>query len=193
MHAGGIALKRTLTFFLILANVIVYAYTSVKSGNFLETSPNVLETYGQSNFYVITQGRYWQLFTAMFVHVNLPHLIINMLFFLIFGLRAEEFFKDTEFLFIYFASGFVGNLLTLLLPFYIVSAGASGAIFGVFGANVIYIRKVFGMPVFNALIYSLLFLMLSASEGVNLFAHVGGLVTGLVIGYLLAKSRKNTV
>jgi len=126
----------------------------------------------------------------MFVHVNLPHLIINMIFLLIFGLRAEELFKDTEILFIYIASGFVGNLLTLLLPLSIVSAGASGAIFGIFGASVIYIRKVYDMPVFNALIYSLLFLMLSISEGVNFFAHLGGLVAGLVIGYFLAKSRK---
>ena len=162
------------------------------SGNLLETSPYVLEKYGQFNLAVITQGWYWQLFTSMFVHVNLPHLIINMLFLLIFGLRAEELFKDTEFLFIYLASGFVGNLLTLLLPLLTVSAGASGAIFGIFGASVIYIRKVFNMPVFNVLIYSLLFLMLSASEGVNLFAHLGGLVTGLVIGYFFAKSRKNT-
>lgn len=181
-----------MTFFLILANLLVYAYTSIKSGNFLETSLDVLKTYGQFNFYVITQGWYWQLFTATFVHVNLPHLILNMFFLLIFGLRAEGFFKGTEFLFIYLASGFVGNLLTLLLPLLTVSAGASGAIFGIFGASVIYIRKAFGMPVSNALIYSFLFLMLSASGGVNLFAHLGGLVAGLVIGYFFAKSRKNT-
>lgn len=190
MHVGGIALKRILTVSLIFANVLVYAYTSVKSGNLLETSLNVLETYGQSNSAVITQGWYWQLFTSMFVHVTLLHLIINMLFLLIFGLRAEELFEDTEFLFIYLASGFVGNLLTLLLPLSIVSAGTSGAIFGIFGASIIYIRKVFDMPVFNALIYSLLFLILSISEGVNFFAHLGGLAAGLVIGYFLAKSRK---
>jgi len=120
----------------------------------------------------------------------LPHLILNMFFFLIFGLKAEELFKGIEFLFIYLASGLAGNVLTLLLPLLTVSAGASGAIFGIFGASVIYIRKSFGMPIFTALIYSLLFLMLSASEGVNLFAHLGGLAAGLAIGYFFAKSRK---
>jgi rhomboid protease GluP len=154
------------------------------------TNVDVLAVYGQSNRAVIAQGWYWQLLTSMFVHVNLLHLILNMVFLLIFGLRAEEFFKGRDFLLIYLASGLAGNMLTLLLPLDTLSAGASGAIFGIFGACVIYIRKIFGMPVFTALIYSLLFLMLSASEGVNLFAHLGGLVAGLMIGYFFAKSRK---
>jgi len=155
------------------------------------TNDSVLLFYGQFNLAVIVQGWYWQLLTSMFVHVNLLHLILNMGFLFIFGLRAEELFKGREFLFIYFASGLIGNVLTLLLPLFTVSAGASGAIFGVFGAEVIYMRKASGMPVFTALIYSLLFLMLSASEGVNLFAHLGGLVAGLVIGYFFARNRKN--
>jgi len=175
---------------LIFANVLVYAYTSVKGGDFLVTSFDVLVLYGQFNLAVMIQGWYWQLFTSMFVHVHLLHLILNMFFLLVFGLRAEELFKDLELLFIYLASGLAGNVLTLLLPIFTVSAGASGAIFGVFGATVIYMRKAFGMPVFTGLIYSLLFLMLSASEGVNLFAHLGGLAAGLVIGYLFAKARK---
>lgn len=174
---------------MIFANLLVYGYTSIKSGDFLVIDSNVLAVYGQSNRAVIVQGWYWQLFTSMFVHVNLIHLILNMVFLLIFGLRAEELFKGKDFLFIYLASGLAGNLLTLLLPLDIISAGASGAIFGVFGACVLCIRKVFGMPIFTALIYSLLFLMLSISEGVNLLAHLGGLVAGLLIGYFFAKSR----
>lgn len=190
MHIGGIVLKFTWTIFLILANLLVYAYTSIESGDFVEISLEVLKRYGQFNVRVLVQGWYWQLFTSMFVHVHLPHLIVNMFFFLIFGLKAEELFKGAEFLFIYLASGFAGNILSLLLPPLTVSAGASGAIFGVFGATVIYIRKISGLPVFTALIYSLLFLMLSASYGVNLLAHLGGLVVGLVIGYFLARSRR---
>lgn len=175
---------------MILANLLVYAYTSIESGNFLFTKDRVLMLYGQYNLRVIVQDWYWQLFTSMFVHVHLLHLVLNMFFLLIFGLRAEELFKGREFLFIYLASGLAGNMLTLLLSLLTVSAGASGAIFGVFGASAIYIRKVFNMPVFTALIYSLLFLMLSVSEGVNLFAHLGGLAAGLVMGYLFAKSRR---
>lgn len=192
MHIGGIVLKPTWTAFLILANLLAYAYTSVKSGDFLATSDDVLLLYGQYNQAVIAQGSYWQLLTSMFVHINLLHLILNMVFLLIFGLRAEELFKGIEFLFIYLASGLAGNILTLLLPLQTVSAGASGAIFGIFGANVIYLRKALGMPILTALIYSLFFLMLSVSEGVNLLAHLGGLVAGLAIGYFFAKERKRS-
>jgi len=113
-----------------------------------------------------------------------------MLFLLIFGFRAEEFFKDEEFFFIYFMSGLSGNLLTLLMPLNTVSAGASGAIFGTFGACMIYMRKTFGQSIMGALIYSFFLLMITAGENVNIFAHFGGLVAGLMIGYALAKSRK---
>jgi rhomboid protease GluP len=192
LYIGGIVLKFTSTSFLIFTNVLVYAYTSIKSGSFLVTSMDVLRLYGQYNFAVVVQGWYWQLFASMFVHVNLPHLILNMFFLLIFGMRAEEFLKGIRLGLIYLASGLAGNVLTLLLPLQTVSAGASGAIFGIFGASVICMGKTFGMSVFTALIYSLLFLMLSASEGVNLLAHLGGLVTGLMIGYFSAKNLKSS-
>jgi len=172
-----------------MMNLVVYAYTSVVGGNFVETEPEVLERLGQFNLYVMN-GWYWQLLTSMFVHVNVIHLFGNMFFLLIFGFRAEEFFNDEELFFIYFMSGLSGNLLTLLMPLNTVSAGASGAIFGIFGACVIYQRKTFGQSIVGALIYSFFLLMITAGIGVNILAHFGGLVAGLMIGYVLAKSRK---
>jgi len=168
---------------------VVYAYTSIVGGNFLVTSDEVLLQWGQFNLYVMN-GRYWQLLTSMFVHHNIIHLLLNMFFFLIFGFRAEEFFSPEEFFFIYFLSGLSGNLLTLLLPPLTVSVGASGAIFGTFGASVMYMRKAFGQSITGALIYSFFLLMISTGRGVNIFAHFGGLAAGLIIGYALAKSRK---
>jgi rhomboid protease GluP len=136
-------------------------------------------------------GWFWQLFTAMFVHVNIIHLLGNMFFLLIFGLRAEELFKIQEYLLIYFLSGLAGNLLTLLFGISAPpSAGASGAIFGLFGACTIYIRRAFGQSLIGALLYSFFFLMISAGENVNNLAHLGGLVVGLLIGYALATMRK---
>jgi rhomboid protease GluP len=114
-----------------------------------------------------------------------------MIFLLIFGFRAEELFSKGEFFAIYFASGLVGSLLTLLMPLNTISVGASGAIFGMFGAVVIYLREVLGGSIISALILSFYFLLLnSASPDINLFAHFGGLFAGLLMGYLLAKSRK---
>lgn len=174
---------------MITVNLVVYAYTSVVGGNFIETDFEVLERLGQVNLYVMN-GLYWQLLTSMFVHVNVVHLFGNMFFLLIFGFRAEEFFNDEEFFFIYLLSGLSGNLLTLLMPLNTLSAGASGAIFGTFGACVIYQRKTFGQSIMGALIYSFFLLMITTGENVNILAHFGGLMAGLTIGYALAKRRK---
>lgn len=184
----------TPTSVLIIVNILVFAYTSVFGGSFPYTNTAMLEQFGQYNEYVIARGWYWQLLTAMFVHVDFLHLFLNMVFLLIFGIRAEEFFSENEFLAIYLASGLLGNVLTLLMPLHTRSAGASGAIFGMFGACVIYLRRVVGGSIIGALIFSFYFLLLnSASPQINLFAHFGGLVAGLVIGYVLAKSRKITL
>lgn len=174
---------------LIVINLVVYAFTSVVGGNFLYTSDKILVGLGQYNDFVMSGG-WWQLFTAMFVHVHLFHLLGNMLFLLIFGARGEELFSKKEFFFIYFAGGLSGNLLTLLMGPSVVSAGASGAIFGMFGACVIYLGQTLGQSIMGALIYSFYLLILSAGARVNVFAHFGGLVAGLAIGYALAKSRK---
>ncbi|PVX25645.1 MAG: rhomboid family intramembrane serine protease, partial [Candidatus Bathyarchaeum sp.] len=184
-------LKLTPTTFLVAVNVIVYIYTSWLGSNFIETDINVLIQLGQSNINVMN-GAYWQLLTSIFVHVDITHITLNMLFLIIFGLRAEELFTTEEYFTVYMLSGLAGSILTLfLMPWYSISAGASGAIFGMYGAGIIYMRKTFGQSITGALLYSFLFLMLSTGSGVNVIAHFGGLVIGLIIGYALAKTHKN--
>lgn len=178
------------TYVLIALNILVYVYTSIIGGDFITTRDNAILWLGQVNARVLYQGWYWQLFTSMFVHVNIAHLLGNMFFLLIFGLRAEELFSLKEYLLIYLLSGLAGNTLTLLLGPKMISAGASGAIFGTFGACIIYVRRAIGQSIINALFYAFFLLMLSSSPGVNIFAHLGGLAVGLVIGYLLAATRK---
>ncbi|MCW4016358.1 MAG: rhomboid family intramembrane serine protease [Candidatus Bathyarchaeota archaeon] len=186
------SLKLTPTTFLVTFNVLVYVYTSLLSGNFIETKTSVLVQFGQYNFAVLNGGEYWQLLTSIFVHVDIMHIALNMLFLLIFGLRAEEMFKIEEYAAVYLLSGLTGSLLTLVLMApNTLSAGASGAVFGMYGATIIYSRKAFGQSIMSALIYAFLFLMLSTGSGVNVIAHFGGLATGLIMGYTLAKSRKN--
>jgi len=177
------------TYFIIAVNLAVYLYTSILSGNFVEMNYHVVCQYGQFNLFVFN-GWYWQLFTSMFVHVNIVHLLGNMVFLLIFGLRAEELFKIEEYLAVYFVPGLAGNLLTLLFGPNMVSAGASGAIFGLFGACTIYIRRAVGQSIFGALIYSFFLLMMSTGPNVNNMAHLGGLAVGLLIGYFLAAKRR---
>jgi rhomboid protease GluP len=178
------------TYIIIALNIIVYVCTSIIGGDFITTGYNAILWLGQVNALVLYQGWYWQLFTAMFVHVNIVHLFGNMLFLLIFGLRAEELFSLKEYLLIYFLSGLAGNLLTLLFGPEMISAGASGAIFGMFGACAVYVRHAIGQSIISALFYAFFLLMLSSGPSANIFAHLGGLAVGLLIGYLLAATRK---
>ena len=182
--------KMTATIALIVVNVLVYVFTSMLGGNFINTDLNVLLFFGQAN-YLVLEGWYWQLFTSMFVHVNFIHLTMNMLFLFIFGIRAEELFSKKLYLGIYIESGLVGNILTLLMGPAMVSAGASGAIFGIFGASIIYVGQAVGRSIMNALAYAFIMLLLSSmAAGVNILAHLGGLAAGLIIGYAAAKVSK---
>jgi rhomboid protease GluP len=188
-QAMGNSQKFKPTIILIALNVAVYIYTSVVGGNFLNTNIDIMWNYGQVNSLVIYSGYYYQLFTSMFIHADIAHIVGNMLFLLIFGLRGEEMFSLPEYLSIYFIGGLTGNLLSLLLPD-IISVGASGAIFALFGATVIYARRSFRQSIIGALVYAFFLLFLSSGAGVNNFAHLGGLATGLLIGYVLATKRK---
>jgi len=177
------------TYIIIALNVIVYVYTSIIGQDFITTGDLPIFLYGQVNGLVI-RGWYWQLFTSMFVHANIMHLIGNMFFFLIFGLRAEEMFRTRDYLLIYLLSGLAGNLLTLLMGPETISVGASGAIFGIFGAGIIYLRRTIGQSIVSALMYAFFLLVISTGPGVNILAHLGGLAVGLLTGYLLAARRK---
>jgi len=176
------------TFILIAANVAVYAYTCFLSRD-ITTSDAVVLNYGQYNLAVFN-GEVWRLFTAMFIHADIAHIVGNMLFLLIFGLRGEKLFDLKEYFLVYFLSGLAGGFLTLLLGPNTVSVGASGAIFGMIGACTIYARRAIGQSVVTALLYSFFLLMINISQNVNVFAHLGGLIAGLLIGYLLATTRK---
>ena len=181
--------KSMLTYAIIALNMIFYVYTAILSGDFIVINYYVIRQYGQYNYFVLN-GWYWQLITAMFVHVNIVHLLGNMFFLLIFGLRAEELFAFEEYFAIYFLSGLAGNSLTLLFEPSMVSAGASGAIFGLFGACTIYIKRAVGQSIIGALLFSFFLLMINSGGNVNNLAHLGGLVAGLLIGYVLASRRK---
>jgi len=178
------------TYVLIALNVAFYMFTSLLGGNFFNTDPEMIYRYGQVNRLVIYGGFYYQVITSIFVHGNIAHLFGNMLFLLIFGLRSEELFSLTEYLFIFFLGGLTGNLISLMvLPLDLPSVGASGAIFSMFGAVTIYTRRTISQSIVGALMYAFFLLFLSSGPNVNNFAHLGGLLSGLVVGYILAVKR----
>src|SRR5450756_771337 len=177
------------TYILIALNVAIYIYTSIISGNAFATSIDVQAQWGQYNLLVFN-GWYYQLFTSMFIHASIVHLVGNMLFLLIFGLRGEEMFSLPEFLSIYLVGGLVGNVLSLVFGPFFISVGASGAIFALFGACVIYGRRSVRQSILGALVYAFFLFFINTGEGVNIVAHLGGLAFGLLLGYFIATRRK---
>jgi membrane associated rhomboid family serine protease len=181
--------KFKITYILIAFNIAFYIYTSIVGGDFVNTSNKMILQYGQIT-YLVMGGEYYRLFTSMFVHASIAHLAGNMLFLLIFGLRGEEMFSLPEYMLVYFLGGLAGNILSLWLLPVNVSVGASGAIFAMFGAVAVYARRSISQSIIGVLIYGFFLLLISSGPGVNVFAHFGGLVSGLLIGYLLATRRK---
>jgi rhomboid protease GluP len=181
------------TYVLIAINVAIFIAGAIVSGNALTTGDSVILQWGQVNLLVF-QGAFWQLLTSMFIHASIFHLVGNMLFLLIFGLRGEELFSLPEYLGIYILGGLAGNLLSLVFGIgsegLFVSVGASGAIFSVFGACVIYGRRAVRQSILGALVFAFFLFFINTGAGVNIAAHLGGLVFGLVLGYILAARRK---
>ena len=184
------SMKYKPTIILIAVNIAVYIYTSLVGGNWVSTNFNGIPHIYQWNYDVFSNGAYYQLFTSMFVHASIAHIGGNMLFLFIFGLRAEEMFSLPEYLGIYLVGGLAGNVLSLALGPNLLSVGASGAIFALFGAVVIYARRSVRQSILGALVFAFFLFIINTGEGVNILAHLGGLGFGLIIGYWIATRRK---
>jgi rhomboid protease GluP len=184
--------KYKITYILIALNIALYIYCALIGGNALTIDDSVAYVLGQNNWLILNTGfpYYYQLFTSMFIHANLMHIGGNLMFLLIFGLRAEEMFSLPEYLGIYLIGGLTGNLLSLALGPSYLSVGASGAIFALFGACILYDRKAARQSIFGALIFAGFLFLVNMGPDVNMLAHLGGLVFGLIAGYLLALKHK---
>lgn len=169
---------------LIILNLLVFLAMLV-SGDFGDCSSTICQVLAQENE-LVSAGFYWQLFTSMFVHFGFAHILFNMFGLYYFGRLNETAFTRTKFLTIYIASGLLGNVMTfVLLPPASLSGGASGAIFGLVGSYVAIARRAQHMGA--ALLYAILiFVQSSLLPGVNIFAHLFGLVGGLVLGLLFS-------
>ena len=99
-------------------------------------------------------------------------------------------FSLPEYLAVSLEGGFVGNLLSLGFGPIFISVEASGAIFAFFGAWVIYDRRSVRQSILGALVFAFFLFFINTGEGVNIVAHLGGLVFGLALGYVIASRRK---
>ncbi|UJG41921.1 MAG: rhomboid family intramembrane serine protease [Candidatus Heimdallarchaeum aukensis] len=151
----------------------------------------VLEWTGQYNLLVF-KGYIYELFSAIFVHANLLHLLSNLLFFLIYGLRADERLYTKHFYIIFIFSALLGNLFTLVVyPVNTVSCGASGGVFGLLGADLILAyEEDENRSIWTYLASGAIFLFISAGVNVNSLAHGIGLVSGIILTLFIIKKRK---
>ncbi len=140
----------------------------------------------QINRNVIHEYEIWRLFTSMFLHGDTLHLFSNMFGLLIFGATVEnnQRITNVKYLIIYFVSGLIGNLFSLfLLPIDAISLGASGAIFGLIGVAFIIVATDSPPLLFFAIFYIAFFVIASIAPGINLWAHIFGLIGGITFGY----------
>nr|WP_223155160.1 rhomboid family intramembrane serine protease [Alkalibacillus aidingensis] len=143
------------------------------------------------NVYITEAGEYWRLITPIFVHIGLMHFIFNSFSLILFGPALEVMLGKTKFILAYLTTGILANVATLFLagPWY-AHVGASGAIFGLFG---IYLYLLFMRPeLLDAnsrqiivLIVIFALLMTFLRTGINIYAHIFGLLAGLAMGPLL--------
>ncbi|MDD1779486.1 MAG: rhomboid family intramembrane serine protease [Candidatus Helarchaeota archaeon] len=175
--------KLSITEWLVLANVSVFLVLSIIGGSILTLNPDVLVYIAQYNRFIFEQGYIWELFTALFVHFDPAHLIGNMIFLLLFCYRAEDFFNWRRVLLIYIGSGLVGNLLGLIFGPDFLSAGASGAIFGLLGALIYPLKKESPRTLKGMIFIGLIFLIFSGMNyNVDHISHWVGFIVGVVLG-----------
>jgi rhomboid protease GluP len=179
---------------LLVANLGAFALTIAKGGDVMNPSPALMLELG-GNFGPITlDGEPWRLFTSMFLHYGLIHLAMNMFLGLYqFGQITERLYGHAGFAAAYVVAGLGGSLASAVRG-QAISVGASGAVFGIIGAFLAYLilhRKRFDRAVLNKQFANLAFLiglnvwLAFQVPGIDQAAHIGGLVTGFVVGLAL--------
>ncbi|MBR5474539.1 MAG: rhomboid family intramembrane serine protease [Lachnospiraceae bacterium] len=181
--------KATVT--LVAANVLYFLYLSV-FGSSLDTG-FMIEKGALYAPLVLERQEFYRLFTAMFMHFGLEHIFFNMLLLYFLGDIIEREMGVTIFLFSYFVTGLCGNVASLLYyavsPGHVVSAGASGAIFGLVGmiAYMVYCNRGYFRGISSRqIILMVAFSLYSGFTGsdVNNISHVVGLIAGVLCGMI---------
>lgn len=188
--------KAVCTMALAAMNVVVFLYLSF--GGMTEDASYMVQHGAMYVPYVIENQEYYRIVTSMFLHFGFSHLMNNMLSLCVLGWNVEPLVGKVRFLLIYLLSGLGGNLCSLaadiLKQEYPVSAGASGAVFGLTGAMLCLVllnRGRIGTITRQGMLVMIgisLYLGFT-SGGVDNMAHIGGLLTGMAVTFLLCWKR----
>jgi len=185
------------TLLLIAVNLTIFG-AMLGFGAGLWHSSNSVQLAWGANFGPATKdGEWWRLGSALFLHFGLFHLVMNMLSLWESGRFVERMYGHGRFVLIYFSSGLTGNLLSLIAQGdRAVSGGASGAIFGVYGALMWFLWQErgslhpaeFKWLFWGAAGFSAVTIILGLQvTGIDNAAHIGGLLAGILTGAALAR------
>lgn len=179
------------------ANVLIFLGLSFMG--MTEDSTFMMEHGAMYVPYLMNGERYYTLITSMFLHFGFSHLMNNMVMLLVIGYSLEPEIGKIRFLLIYLGSGLMGNLVSAWFDVnqgsYAVSAGASGAIFGIVGA-LLYVAirnhgRVGEISTRGLVLMAGLSLYYGfTAQGVDNAAHIGGLVSGFLLAVLTYWKRK---
>jgi len=181
---------------LVAANVAVFLLTALGGGGLLQADGERFIGWG-SNFAPLTAaGEWWRLATAMFLHFGLVHLLFNAWALWVIGSLVERLYGHARFAAIYAVAGLAGGLASMTWNPLANSAGASGAIFGIIGAQLAFFMRgghLLPATVVRAQRNSTLAFIAYAVvfgfvvPGIDNAAHFGGLAAGFALGWLLTR------
>jgi len=187
---------------LILINTIVFLALCVVSGSVFMPDTQSLLLFGAKEPVLIAQGEVWRLFTPIFIHIGIIHFAFNNFMLHVIGQQLERVVGGAWFLAIYLSAGVVGNIASNLFTVNL-SAGASGAIFGLLGLG-FFLEYSIGNKIAHATgekpknrVYAMT-VAINLAFGfmmpfVDNSAHVGGLIAGVALAFAMVNLRPNKI
>jgi len=184
------------TWILLLINIFMWLIMESYGGS---ENQEVLINFGANERLSLWQGEYWRLIASIFIHIGFFHLLGNCLFLYLCGPLLELTFGHEKYLIIYILSGFAGSVVSILgmrgdPNFTGISAGASGALFGIMGSLISFTlteKENLPLKLYRSLIKNLLFLVILnilislIIPNIDILAHLGGLLAGFFLGYII--------
>lgn len=182
--------KPVVTYILIVINLMVFLY-GVLHGN-----DELINMFG-NNYELVQNGEFYRLFTCMFVHADILHILFNMIALYSIGPVVERYYGKSKFLLIYLVSGLLGSIFSgVFMTADSISIGASGAIFGLLGSICYFtyyyratLQGILRGSIMPVIIINLVIGFLSSS--IDLSAHIGGLIGGILISMAIGIGDKH--
>lgn len=191
--------KEPATIILVVLNVLVFL--AVEFTGFSQDTVHMLDWGAAYTPCIVEEGETYRIFTSMFLHFGIEHLINNMLVLFVLGSRVERVIGSLRFAVIYFLGGIAGNVVSLLYDLKqgeaAVSVGASGAVFAVMGGMILVVLcnkgRLEDLSMRQILILAVFSLYFGfTSSGVDNAAHLGGFLAGFILAVIVYHPRRKT-